>query len=260
MIFCVIDEEIQESKRHDLLYKQEDRPYSLSPDDWEKFDKTKNPIHGFVYSVKCLGDIGNKNILDLGCGNGWLSVILAKRGASVDAIDISSEAIDSARIMAKMNHVEENIRFEVGSVYELDYPENSFDFIIGQAILHHVRDKSRLATSLFRVLKNGGKAVFFEAFGNSEILEKIRLAIPVPINEEDKTHWHEQIKYKDLDGFKEHFIINYKEFQLLSRLDRIFKGKSIIKILGEIDLLLLKYFPIMRRYARTIVIELEKPV
>lgn len=247
-----------ESKRHDLLYKQKDRPYVLSPNDWEKFDKTKDPTHGYVYSVKCLGDIRKKNVLDLGCGNGWLSIILAKRGASVDAIDISSEAIDSAKVMAKMNHVEGNVRFKVGSAYELDYPDDSFDFIIGQAILHHVRDKSKLATSLFRVLKNGGKAVFFEAFGNSEMLEKIRLAFPVSMDEEDKTHWHEQIKYKDLEGFKKHFIVNYKEFQFLSRLDRIFKAKSIIKILGKIDLLLFLYFPFMRKYARTIVIELNK--
>ena len=255
----IFEEEHNEALRHDKLYRQKHRPYVLSPDDWEKFDKIKYPTHGYIYSVKCLGDVEGKNILDFGCGNGYLSVILAKRGANVDAIDISSEAINSAKIMAKMNHVEENIRFVVGSAYELDYPDNSFDFIIGQAILHHIRDKSRIATSLFRVLKNGGRAVFFEAFGNSEILEKIRLAIPVPMDEEDKTHWHEQIKYGDLEVFKEHFVVNYKEFQLLSRLDKIFKSKSAIKILGKIDLLLLQYIPIMKRYARTIVIELEKP-
>ncbi len=253
------DEELSETSRHNVHYREE-KPYILQPLDWEKFDKEDYPTHGYVYSVKCLGDIEGKNVLDLGCGNGWLSIILAKRRANVHAIDISSEAINSAKIMADINQVSSKIIFNVGSAYDLEYPDNYFDLVIGQAILHHLSDKTRLSNSLFRVLKNGGKAVFSEAFGDSYILERIRLLFPVPLDEEDKTHWNDQIKYSDLNIFKKNFLLKFKEFQLLSRIDRIIEYKSIIDCVGKIDLLLLKCFPFLRRYARTIVIELIKPM
>ena len=145
----------------------------------------------------------------------------AKRGARVHGIDISSEAIHIARRTAVANEVEERVRFTVGSAYELDSPDNYFDVIAGQAILHHVADKSRVASELYRVLKPGGKAVFFECFGDSRMLERLRLTIPVPGEEEDETHQDEQIKYEDLETFRRLFTVSWKEFQLFSRLDRI---------------------------------------
>lgn len=253
------DEEKKEALRHDKSYQEKGRAFILPPCDWEKFDLTERPSHGYVYSVKCLGDIRGKKVLDLGCGTGWLSVILAKRGANVEAIDISTEAIRIAVEMAKVNQVAEKINFKVGSIYELDYPSDYFDFVIGQAILHHIRDKTKLAEQLFRILKLGGEAVFFEAFGESKILEKIRLLIPVPIDEEDETHWGEKIKYQDLATFKRLFTVNYLEFHLFSRLDRVISYKPIVSFLGWLDLILLRYLFFLRKYSRTIVIELIKP-
>ena len=235
-----------------------DRPKEISQYDWEKFDQILEPTHAYIYSVKSLGKVKGMNILDLGCGNGYLSVILAKRGANVFGIDISSEAINSAKKMAKINQVENNIQFKVASAYKLEYPDDYFDCIIGQAILHHIQDRRKLVNPLFRVLKSGGRAIFFEAFGESQLLEKIRLMIPVPVAEDDKTHWDEQLRYKDLDVFKDRFIVKYKEFQLFSRIDRIITNKTIIRFIGEFDLFLLKYIPFLRRYARTIVVDLYK--
>ena len=80
----------------------------------------------------------------------------------------------------------DKVKFRIGSVYELDYPDDYFDFVIGQAILHHVSEKSKLVEPLYRILKPGGKAVFFEAFGESVVLEKTRLLIPVRVNEDEK--------------------------------------------------------------------------
>ncbi|MDP2645967.1 MAG: class I SAM-dependent methyltransferase [Desulfobacterales bacterium] len=252
-------EEQQEKQRHDDYYKKESQPRILAPVHWEKFDSIDRHIHGYTYSVKCLGNIKDKRVLDLGCGTGWFSVILAKRGALVDAIDISSEAINIAAAMAKINEVVERTSFRAGSVYELDYPENYFDLVIGQAILHHLRHKDKVVMPLYRIIKPGGRAVFCEPFGESRTLERIRLAVPVPVDEEDKTHWDEQFKYRDLDTFRALFKVRYREFQLLSRLDRLISYGPFVNFLGHLDLALLRYFPFLRRYARSIVVELVKP-
>src|SRR3972149_739393 len=156
------NEEQEEVLCHDKFYREEAKAWILPSYDWEKFDLIERPTHGYIYSVKSLGDLKHKNVLDLGCGTGWLSVILAKRGANVEAIDISTEAIKVAHEMAKINQVNDMINFKVGSVYELEYPNNYFDFVIGQAILHHLTDKNKLIPELYRILKLKGKAVFFE--------------------------------------------------------------------------------------------------
>ncbi len=254
----VTEEEQQEAMRHDRYYQARARVRKLRPYDWEKFDLIAKPTHGYVYSVKCLGDIRGKKVLDLGCGTGWLSVILAKRGAYVEGIDISSQAIHVASEMAKINEVDANTNFTVGSVYKLCYPDQYFDLVIGQAIIHHVRDKASCAAEIFRVLRGRGRAVFFEAFGNSRILERIRLLMPVPVDEEDRSHWDEQLKYHDLSAFRLFPRINHWEFQLLSRLDRLISNPALVSFFGRVDLVLLKNIPSLRSYARTIVIELMK--
>src|SRR5712692_5138475 len=63
---------------------------------WEKFDRPCPPSNGYVYAVQLLGNIKGKRILDLGCGDGSLLVILAKRGATVWGFDTSSVSIEVA--------------------------------------------------------------------------------------------------------------------------------------------------------------------
>ena len=206
-----------------------------------------------------LGNIQGERVLDLGCGNGWFSVILAKRGALVDGIEISPVAVDISKKRADVNNVGPVTNFQCMSFYELDFPSEYFDKIIGLSVLHHAEHKELLMESLYRVLKPGGRIVFNEPFGNSEWLEKLRLFVPVEIDEEDNTHWNDQIKYKDLDVFKPKFTVRWKEFQFISRLDRVVKSEKMIQYMGLLDRMLLRSIPALRPYARDIVIILGKP-
>ena len=148
--------------------------------------------------------------------------------------------------------------FKLCLFFDMRFPEESFDAIIGLSVLHHMTDKKLLGEHLFRILKPGGKIIFNEPFGNSKILERLRLLVPIPVMEEDKTHWNEQIKYKDLEAFENKFRVSYKEFQFFSRLDRIFQSNNLINFLGLLDIKLLEKLPCLRPYARDIVIILEK--
>jgi len=228
--------------------------------DWQKLDGTPPPGNGYFYAVKSLGDLQGKRVLEAGCGTGWLSIILAKRGAQVHGFDISPESIRVARQRAKVNEVENKVSFEVKSFYDIDYEDGYFDLAMGCAILHHV-NVDKIIEPLRRVLKSEGKAVFFECFGNSKWLERLRLLVPVPVSEEDKSHWQEQLKYSDLKKFHRGFArISWREFQLFSRLDRVVKNKSSIRLINRLDEALFRFIPVIKRYARTVVLEVEQPL
>ncbi len=253
-------EEQEEIARHDELYRKE-RPSDLAmtPSDWEKFDRDPDTISPYIASIQALGDLAGRHVLDAGCGDGWLSVILAKRGATVEGFDISEEGVVTARARAEANGVTDRCAFEAASFYTLPYPDERFDLVAGQAILHHVSDKARVAAELFRVMKPGARAVFHEPFGNSLLLERLRLLVPVRSQaEEDPTEWKKQFKYRDLDPFEPYFQIERQEWHMLSRLDRVFSSPGVVERLGRWDKALLRRWKWLRPYAREILVVMTR--
>ena len=51
----------------------------------------------------------------------------------------------------------EGINFKVGNVYNLEFKDNSFDFVIQNGVFHHLEDEERAYKEAYRVLKPGGK-------------------------------------------------------------------------------------------------------
>ena len=224
---------------------------------WQKFDKPCPPSNAYVYSIQRLGDIKEKKILDYGCGDGKLSVILAKRGGEVWGFDTSSISIQVAQRCAIANGVENAVRFEKMSAYALRYDDESFDLVVGLDILHHV-EIGRAAKEVARVLKKGGRAVFQEPFADSKTLRLIRRLIPVPVAKHEGSQ-ERQLTYQDVDDLVRPFSrVLWREFQLLSRLDRVIGNLVVRRWLNRLDEWLLDAFPFLRRYARLIVVELTK--
>jgi SAM-dependent methyltransferase len=234
----------------------------MDPWDWQKFDGPSPPGSAYFYFVRNMGNVQGKRIIEAGCGTGWLSIILAKRGAHVYGFDISSEVVRVARQRAKINGVENQVSFKVISFENInhEYEDQYFDLAVGCAILHHV-NRENIIEPLRRVLKQDGKATFLECFGNSKWLERLRLIVPVPVDEENKSHWQEQLKYSDLKKFHRSFAnVSWREFHLFSRLHRVVKNESFICFLNRFDEALFRLIPALRRYARLVVLEVEKPL
>lgn len=99
-------------------------------------------------------------ILECGCAAGPFTEVLAERldnKVSIYAIDLSKEQIRIASEKIR----NENVYFSVDSINDLKFKDNSFDFVIGNAILHHL-DIGKALNEIKRVLKVGGKLLFFE--------------------------------------------------------------------------------------------------
>lgn len=112
-------------------------------------------------AIKYLKPLKNKKILDLGCGLGDASVYFAKKGAHVYSIDISPQMIQVTKKLARMHHVGRQIKSSVMVAEKLRFPNNYFDYIYGNGVLHHV-DINKASQEIHRTLKPKGRAFFIE--------------------------------------------------------------------------------------------------
>jgi SAM-dependent methyltransferase len=128
----------------------------------------------FVFHL--LGDISGQRVLDLGCGLGDKTLILALKGARLTAIDISADLLRLARHRLEVNRAPVT-EMVLASAHDLPFEDASFDAVLGLAVLHHL-DLSLVAREVARVLKPGGRAVFKEPVRNSRALEVLRRLIP----------------------------------------------------------------------------------
>lgn len=224
----------------------------------------------YQYAYNILGDINGKILLDMGCGSGKSSVLLAKKGAVVAAFDISPKFVEIARLRARINEVQDQVRVEQMVAEDMAYDTESFDCVFGVGVLHHINIE-RAASEIFRVLKNNGQAVFIEPIVFSPLLRKlrnlslVRKIVPNKGNNLLITEDERQLVEEDLKSFKNLFkFVDYKSFQLFSRLDRIIGGypatrnKKLIALINRLDRILLDNFYFLAKYGRWAVIRLAK--
>ena len=101
-----------------------------------------------------LPDVGGLSGLDIGCGDGHNTRLLAERGARVTAIDISERFIKHAMQLEELEP--SGIDYLVASGVELPFTDSSFDFVSGFMSFMDIPETDRVLTESYRVLKPGG--------------------------------------------------------------------------------------------------------
>ena len=94
------------------------------------------------------------NILDVGCAQGTLALLLAEAGHHVTAVDLRQEFLEYAR----SRHEKGDIRFVQGNALELNLP-GPFDLVFANQILEHLVHPVELVRGLAARLKPGGRLV-----------------------------------------------------------------------------------------------------
>jgi len=123
--------------------------------------------------VREVGDVRGLSVLDIGTGTGFLTSLLAVRGAEVAAIDVSEVSLEVAARRARASGVADRVRLLAMPGEALAFPDNSFDRAVGVFVLHHL-DLSKAAAEIHRVLRPGGTAVFIETWGGNPLLMAAR--------------------------------------------------------------------------------------
>jgi len=95
---------------------------------------------------------GGERVLDLGCGDGWMTAELAAYGALPIGVEIAAAAIDRAR----RRHPELEFRLaEIGA--ELPLNDNEVDVVWASEVIEHVADTARWLSEVRRVLRPRGR-------------------------------------------------------------------------------------------------------
>lgn len=104
------------------------------------------------------GGLGlERNVLEIGCGTGMFTEMLAGTGCRLTALDISPDLLRKAR-QRKLSA--DRVDFVEGN-FETYRFSGQFDAVIGSSVLHHL-DMVRAAPILFRLIKPGGRLCFAE--------------------------------------------------------------------------------------------------
>jgi ubiquinone/menaquinone biosynthesis C-methylase UbiE len=96
-------------------------------------------------------------LLDCGCGPGSITVDLGQTVApgEVIGIDLREDALAQGRALARERGIA-NVAFQTASVYQLPYPDGSFDAAFACAVLQHLAAPLAALKEIRRVLKRGG--------------------------------------------------------------------------------------------------------
>jgi 2-polyprenyl-3-methyl-5-hydroxy-6-metoxy-1,4-benzoquinol methylase len=199
-----------------------------------------------------LGNVAGKRVLDMGCGHGMASVVLARGGAQVTAFDLSLEYVREARSRAVANGVV--IDCLQADAEHLPFADAAFDAIWGNAILHHL-DVRKVGREIQRVLRPGGVAVFCEPWGENPLLNWIRRRMPYPGKE--RTPDETPLGNAHVEVLREIFSgVHIEGFQLLSMIRRGVPIRPLIQMLEAGDRWLFSLWPGGKRWCRYVVIRL----
>lgn len=129
-------------------------------------EKNEDTYHAkviFPNVLRLLGDITNKKVLDLCCGQGIFSREMHKRGAYVTGIDIGKELIALAEkeVVTNAKNIVHKISYHVASADDLYMlKSSSFDAVICILAIQNVEHMQKAVEEVSRVLVSGGTCIF----------------------------------------------------------------------------------------------------
>lgn len=102
-----------------------------------------------------------RQILDLGCGPGFFSIILDKMGYEVTAVDCSMGMLEQAREM--IDRAGAKVILRQMDINHMDFPDGSFDAIVSRNVTWTLADPWHVYGECLRLLKSGGRLLLFDA-------------------------------------------------------------------------------------------------
>ena len=129
----------------------------------------------WLYEIKNqLPQDRNLRILDVGCGAGFFSVLLAKEGYQVTGVDLTPDMVENARTLAEEEKTD--CEFFVMDAENLRFADESFDVVISRNLTWILPDVKSAYREWVRVLKKGGIFLNFDAnYGLSDFTDLCEL-------------------------------------------------------------------------------------
>ena len=167
-----------------------------------------------------LTNTGAQNILDLGCGNGWLThqLISGKTDTQVLGMDVNAAELEQAqRLFAR-----ENCRFAYGDIFTAKIEQAPFDRIILASCAQYFPDLSALLDRLLELLTSNGEIHILDSpLYTQQTVEEARIRTQQYYKQQGvhsmQNHYHHH-KWEDLKSYNSEIL--YDPTQLANKLKR----------------------------------------
>jgi len=113
--------------------------------------------------LEALSPLEDRKVLEIACGTGRFTVMLAERGADIVGLDISSAMMSEARKKAHAAGVADRIEFLRGDAARLPFPDDHFDTVFAMRFFHLADTPAKFLAEMCRVSK---EQVFFDTFND----------------------------------------------------------------------------------------------
>ena len=193
---------------------------------------------------KQLGNIKNKKIVDIACGGGRISVLLAKKGAKVSGVDITMEMLEYAEKLARKKNCLKNLELINANAWDTKLPSKHFDKTLLLGILEHLPDHQKKLTikEAVRLTKKNG-SILIVINNKQSILLNMNKKWKKP--QQNKSGYYsslmkpdEIIKYMNSLNLKIKIVnsnLNYSLlFHLINRIDYKLIDKNLEKLFLEL--------------------------
>jgi ubiquinone/menaquinone biosynthesis C-methylase UbiE len=121
-----------------------------------------------------LGDIDSKIIVDIGCGNGMISIFFALKGAKVIGVDIEEDELKKARKAALDLNLKDECEFFQGSAESIPIDSGSIDIVFSRSTIQYMKRQAALEEYI-RIIKPGGTLVLLENLPLNPFINMYRL-------------------------------------------------------------------------------------
>ncbi len=118
----------------------------VSYEDWPPPNHVKNYLDVFAEFID--KNVPTGSVLDIGCGDGSIDILLAERSSKRKIVGTDIEAHPQWKMK-----LPKNVTFTTSSLYKLPFKPGSFDTVIIKDVLHHVDDPKKVVDLVSKIAK-----------------------------------------------------------------------------------------------------------
>jgi ubiquinone/menaquinone biosynthesis C-methylase UbiE len=126
--------------------------------------------------LNALGPVEDREILEIACGTGRFTAMLAERGADIVGLDISGPMLKQGRERAQSAGVAENLEYMRGDAARLPFPDDHFDTVFAMRFFHLADDPETFLTEMRRVSR---EQILFDTFNGLSTRSLYNWALPM---------------------------------------------------------------------------------
>jgi ArsR family transcriptional regulator len=166
-LWTLLDSQFETADSDPAVQQDEARLHEVLRHRKERFDTHGDvrqlvPGRSWAAWARALGHLlPPLDVVDIGCGEGYLTLEAARWAGSVVAVDRSSDVLERARALAARRRVT-NVQWKRGDLARLPLRDGSMDVALLSQTLHHAKAPDAAIAEAIRVLKPGGRLLVLD--------------------------------------------------------------------------------------------------